>query len=149
MARLLCAELGQGVAHFIVVGLQNHLPGHPGVRVDGHGAFQVHRTAGHGLFHHAQHVEAELLAVRHPQLLQLVGLEDGGVSGQQGKGVHGHKGQGGGGHALETEQSGGAALKGQEQELVLLFKAEKTVGEGDALLFPAVNLAEILRLKQH
>ena len=63
------------MTHLIGFLLQNDLPGHPGLRVDGDGTFQVHGALRHGVFHHAQHIEAQGLTLRHPQRFQLLGLE--------------------------------------------------------------------------
>ena len=71
---MFATKLGEKMAHFVGIGIQNDLLSHPGIGIDGHRAFQVYGAVSHGLFHHAQHIKAEFLVVLYAQSAQLLGL---------------------------------------------------------------------------
>ena len=137
------------MAHFIIVRVQNNLPSHTGVRIDGHGAFQIDCAVRNRLFYHAQHVITQFLTVFYTQSLKLLGLENGGIVCMEGKGIHGHEGKGGSVNALKAEQGAGAAVKGKQKKFMLVLKAEQTAGEREQLTRLIVDFTEVLGLELH
>ena len=133
--------------HGVAALLQDHLHGLPGLVVNDHRTAQVHRAVRNRVAHHAQGIEAQLLAALHSQLPKLLPREDGGVVWLQGEGVHRNEGQLGRPRALEAQQAPPAPLEGHEAELLLLLKAEEPFLEPEQML--AVRLAEIFGLQQH
>ena len=123
---------------------QDDLHSPSGPVVHRHRTAQIHRALPHRVAHHAQRIEAQLLAALHLHGLQLAGGQDGGIVRHEGKGVHCHKGQLGGRRALEAQQAALAPLKGEQEKFLLLLKAKQALGKAELLLLRAVNLAKIL-----